>query len=128
MFCYICQKKILVKKTIFNLFVTETHHICEYCLDLYPIYIQYQVIPKDIGVINWYSLIHSDEDLDGIAYMSFLKPLYIDYLKHDKKSIYLYFDVISDKLMLILQSIGFGDIYLVTLYDEIKEKEHAYVI
>ncbi len=128
MFCEICHKKILVQKSVFNLFKIETHHICEYCLDKYPLDIGYQVLPKDLGLIDWYSLIKHQEQLNGIAYMSFLKPFYLDFLKIKDRSIYLYFDQISDKLITILQSLEFSHIYLVTLYDNINAKEHAYVI
>lgn len=128
MICEICRLKINKKRTIFNLFETEIHHICESCLSKHPVDVSYQVIPKDEGIIKWYALLHETTDLNPMAYMSFLKPFYKDYVKNNKDSIYLYFDSISDKLMIILQSLEFKYIYLVTLYDEINEKEQAYVI
>jgi len=130
MYCEICHKKIRVKKQLYNLFRIETHHICEYCLMNYPLIVNHQIIPTDLSQINWYSLIHEDDDINGIAYMSFLKPFYLDFIRQKDNSIYLYFDHISDKLMIILQSLEFGQIYLVTLYDNINEneKEHTYVI
>ncbi len=127
MFCYICHKKIRVKKYLYNLFQLETHHICEYCLEKYPVMVQYQVIPLDYYKVHWYSLLQTDEKLEGMAYMSFLKPFYLDFLKMKDKPIYLYFDQISDKLITILQSLE-HHVYLVTLYDNINAKEHAYVI
>lgn len=128
MICEICGLKIITKISIYNIFKTEKHHICEKCLQKYPIDVIHQVIPCSYSTIDWFSLIHEQDVLNGLAYMSFLKPFYLNFLEQQRHSIYLYFDVISDKLLNILQSLAFGKIYLVTLYDEIKEKEHTYVI
>ncbi|MFA6800801.1 MAG: hypothetical protein WCR19_01680 [Acholeplasmataceae bacterium] len=120
MICEICKLKIKTKKTLFNLFDEETHHICEACFMKYPLYVQYQVIPLDYGLIHWYSLLRTKDDISGLAYMSFLKPFYLDYVKNVNDSIFLYFDKINDRIMTILQSLEYYNIYLVTLYDEIK--------
>lgn len=128
MICEICGLKIVSKITLHNIFKMEKHHICETCLQKYPIHLNHQVLPCERGTIDWFSLIHEKDELNALAYMSFLKPFYINFLNQHSHSIYLYFDVISDKLLNILQSLAFDKIYLVTLYDEIKEKEHTYVI
>jgi hypothetical protein len=128
MICEICGLKIVSKITLQNIFKIEKHHICEHCLQKYPIHVTHQVLPCEHGIIDWFSLIHEKEALNPIAYMSFLKPFYMHYINQHSHSIYLYFDGISDKLLNILQSLEFDNIYLVTLYDEIKEKEQTYVI
>lgn len=119
MICYICKKKIVTQVRLYNLFKIETHHICDRCLMLYPIDINYQVIPNQSHVIEWYSMISEETVLDPMAYMSFIKPFYIDFLPIKSQAILLYLDVISDKLINILTSLEWH-IYLVTLYDEIK--------
>ena len=70
-------------------------------------------------VIEWYSLISEEIELNAMAYMSFIKPFYIDFLLIKSEAILLYLDVISVKLINILTSLEWH-IYLVTLYDEIK--------
>lgn len=119
MICFICKKKIITQIKLYNLFQKETHHICERCFKLYPIDIQYQVIPNQHHVIEWFSLMSEKIELNPMAYMSFIKPFYINFLHIKSEAILLYLDVISDKLINILTSLEWH-IYLVTLYDEIK--------
>ncbi len=119
MICYICKKKIINEIKLYNIFKKETHHICEQCYSLYPLNISEQVIPTQKFLMYWYTLQTDIETLNPMAYMSFLKPFYIDFLKYRQHAILLYFDQISDKLINILTSIEWH-IYLVTFYDEIK--------
>lgn len=128
MLCEVCKKKIRTQLNIFNIFQTEKHHICERCFQKYPLLPGYQTIPIDQGMIDHYYLISKNRDVSPISYMSFLKVYYVHYLKHHKQQMILYFDVLSDQLYEILDSLKLGDIYLVTLYDNIKKKEKNYEI
>ncbi len=128
MFCEICKKKITYRKHLFNLFQIERHHICEYCYEKYPLIIRSSVIPIDGGEVTWLSLIQTSEDISPLAHMSFYKPFMIEYLTYHKDSVLLMFDQISEDWFILFDKIALGDIYLLTLYDNIEKKESYYEI
>ena len=128
MICEICKKIIVKRHTIHTLFQKEMHHICEYCYQKYPLLIKQSVFPIQEGNVYWSSMIHTNEKLSPMAYMSFMKPFYVDYVKHHKHSIYLHFDQLSDTILSILDSLRLGDIYLLTLHENIDEEENEYDI
>ena len=122
MLCQVCRKKVRTDKNIFNLFSPETHHICEYCCQKYPLLLRIDVLPIEEGILLVHLLSSRHYSLNPIAFMSFLKPYYIDFLKHHQGKVLLVFDILDDNTLALLDSLKFGDIYFVTLYENIEGK------
>jgi len=120
--CEVCRKKVKTNKNIFNLFNPETHHICEYCYQRYPLLMRFQVLPIEEGVLTHHLLSSRFYSINPIAFMSFLKPYYIDYIKHHKDKLFALFDILDDHTLAMLDSLKFGDIYFVSLYENIEKK------
>jgi len=123
MLCSICGKKVKTKKTILNLFDDEIHHLCESCYMLHPLCPKSHVIPIDDGVIYHNSMIKGDSQVPGIAFMSFVKPYLAHYLTQYRDCIFLYLDDIKEISFITLDSLKLGNIYLLTLYENIEEGE-----
>ena len=128
MFCEICKKEIVLRHTIHTLFKRETHHICNDCFEQYPLIIKTSIFPIEEGQVRWTSMIKTNDDISGYAHMSFMKPFYLAYMKYHRKDIYLHFDRLTDKILSILDSLKLGDIYLLTLHQNIEEEENEYDI
>lgn len=128
MICEICHQVIVKRHTIKTLYQKEMHHICDGCYQKYPLLIKQTVFPIEEGRVYWSSMIHSNDPVSSKAYMSFMKPFYLDYVNHHKNSIYLHFDRLSDTILSILDSLRLGDIYLLTLHENIVEEENEYDI
>lgn len=122
MFCEICKKKITSRRHLFNLFVIQTHHICEYCFQKYPLIIKKSLVPIDGGEMIWASMIQTYDVISPIAHMSFYKPFIIEFMKVYNHCIFLIFDYLSEEIIDMLEKIKLGDIYLLTLYDMIEKK------
>jgi hypothetical protein len=120
MFCEICKKKIIVRKHLFNIFKTQTHHICERCYQKYPLIPKQSIIPIKGGVMIWQSLIQTSDDVSMLAHMSFYKPYIIDYIINFHTLVLLIDDYLNADLFKIYETFEFGDIYLLTLYDKIE--------
>lgn len=123
MYCEICHQEIVERHTIHTLFKREMHHICDYCFRRYPLHIKQTVLPINEGVIYWTSMIKSNDYISSMAYMSFMKPFYLDYINHYKKCLFLHFDKLSSTILTILDSMKLGDVYLLTLHENIDEEE-----
>ncbi|MFH0767168.1 MAG: hypothetical protein V1920_03650, partial [Bacillota bacterium] len=121
MLCEICGNKVKTKRTILNLFDPEIHHICENCYMQYPLTPRNQVIPIEDGIIHHYSMMRNEVKNSGIAYMSFMKPYVVQYMMHYDDFIFLYKDEIDEDFLTILDSLKLGNIYLLTLYENIKK-------
>jgi hypothetical protein len=122
MYCEICKRKISVRKHLFNIFKRQTHHICEMCYDQYPLIIKRSRIYFDGGEVIWQSLIQTYEDISPLAHMSFYKPFIIDYINHYKTYILWIDDRFEEEKIDIFEKLKLGDIYLITLYDNIEKK------
>jgi hypothetical protein len=120
--CHICKKKSILKRNIFNLFETNINLICETCYVKYPLLTSFKIIPIEDYQVSHYLLISRLYHLDPLAYMNFLKPYYLNYLKNHQNQIVLYFDVVELSTYDLLDSLKLGDIYLVSLYENIDEK------
>jgi hypothetical protein len=127
MLCECCNKKIVKKRTFKNLFEIETHHICEYCYSKFPIIPRVQVVPIEEGEILWYNLMKGYTQ-HPLAYMSFLKSYYVMYQKHYQDYLFMYFDHMHTELLNELDSLKLGNIFLVSLYENIDKKENSYEI
>lgn len=128
MFCEICKKKITQRRHLFNLFRINTHHICEFCYQKYPLLPRRSTIPIGGGVMIWNSLIKTSDEISSFAHMSFYKPYIIDYIKNYNLNVLIIEDYLDQSMMEIYDKIKLGDIYLITLYDKIKQKEINYEI
>ena len=122
MLCEICKKRVTSNKNIFNLFQVETHHICEYCYQRYPLLTRFEVIPIEKGLLHFYLLSSRYYKVTPTAFMSFLKPYYMDFLKHHQGKVLLIFDILDHNTLVLLDSLKFGDIYIVSLYENIEGK------
>ena len=127
MLCECCKKKIVKERTFRNLFDIETHHICEYCYSKYPLIPTMQVVPIEEGEILWYNLMKEYTN-HPIAYMSFIKSYIVMYLKYYQDYIFIYHDYMNTELFSILDSLKLGNIFLVSLYENIDKKENNYEI
>ena len=123
MLCNICGMKVKTKKTLMNLFDPETHHICERCYMMNPLIPKLSVIPIEEGEIYHHSMIRGDAHVSGIAYMSFMKPYLKHYLSEYGDFAFLYYDYLTHDTMNILDTIKLGNIYLLTLYENIEKGE-----
>lgn len=123
MVCGICGKKVKTKKTILNLFDPEIHHICESCYMMYPLFPKTEVIPIEEGMIFHNSMIRGDSHVSGIAFMSFVKPYLRHYLTKYRDCIFLYLDDLKEISFITLDSLKLGNIYLLTLHENIEEGE-----
>ena len=128
MICEICLKEIVVRHTFHSLFRKQIHHICEYCLEKYPLIIKEHVFPIQNHLVYWTSMIQTNDVVSPIAYMSLMKPFYLAYGRFYKKCIYLHFDYLSSTILETLDSLKLGDIYLLTLHENIVEEENEYDI
>ncbi len=122
MLCEVCRKRVSTSKNIFNLFLPETHHICEFCYQRYPLLMTLEVFPIEEGILIQHLLSRRYYPVKPIAYMSFLKPYYMDFLKHHQGKILIIFDILDEHNLVLLDSLKFGDIYFVSLYENIERK------
>ena len=111
--CLKCSK--LLKRVISykNIFAKDIHKICEFCFDSINFIHDLIVIPVEGYILNLNVLLKDYQN--SLAYMSFLKPYYIYYIKNIKESIILYFNDINDKIYKILNIIRLGNIYAIAL-------------
>ncbi len=68
MICLICGKKYYEKRTLNTLFKEKISYRCHSCNKKYQININYQVIPKTLGLIHIYSLFLEDHKLNLTAF------------------------------------------------------------
>lgn len=118
MYCLECGK--LINRTInyTNIFKKERHFICEYCFRNYLFLYEVDVLPIDNHLLFLNVLL--DNYKDSNAFMSFLKPYYIYYLKNNLKSIIMYFDVFNDKIYNIINILNLDDLFIITLKKQLK--------
>lgn len=128
MYCEVCKQEIVIRHTIHTLYQSDMHHICEYCFRRYPLLIKHSVLPINEGTIYWTSMIKNDEYLSSLAYMSFMKPFYSAFMAYYHKYLFLHFDRLTGRILAILDSLRLGDIYLLTLHENIDEEENEYDI
>ncbi|MBN2299884.1 MAG: hypothetical protein JXC31_01725 [Acholeplasmataceae bacterium] len=121
--CEICRKKVKTKKNIINLFHPEIHHICENCYLENPLIPRLEILPIQEGIIYHHSMLVSRNKLSGLAYMSMMKPYYIDFMKSHTNNLFIYQDQLDEKLYHQMDSLKLGDIYLLTLYENIEKGE-----
>ncbi len=122
MLCEHCKKKIITERHLWNLFKIEIHSICDRCYQRYPLFPTSMMIPLDHGMAHVHLMISKGEKIEPISYQSFLKVYYQDYLRHHLKSTFIYEDYLDETLWQTLESLGFGDLYVVTLYENSHEK------
>lgn len=122
MLCEICKKKVKTRRTINNLFDPEIHHICEKCYMENPLIIRKSVIPIEDGMLYIHQMLGQSTSYPN-AYMSLMKPFYLDFIRHLKTDIMLYFDQTGEQIFEILDSLKLGSIYLLTLYENIGKGE-----
>ena len=122
MLCEHCKKKMIIERELTTLFYRETHHICDLCYQKYPLFPSYTTIPIEKGVAHYHTMITRGKRIEPECYQSFLKVYYLDYLKHFRFATFIYEDVMDETLWQSLESFEFGDMYIVTLYENSHEK------
>ncbi|MBU1093402.1 MAG: hypothetical protein KKH01_02955 [Firmicutes bacterium] len=123
MLCEQCGKKVKTKRNIMNLFDPEIHHICETCYMQNPFVPRHQIIPIEDAIIIHHSMTIGVSHLKGTAYMSMMKPYYIDFVHHYHDYVFIYFDLIDQEVFNELDSLKLGNIYLLSLYENIEKGE-----
>ena len=127
MLCECCREKIIKNRTIFHLFAVETHHICELCYQKNQLIPTMKVLPIEEYEMIWYNIL-KEGTLTPIAYMSFLKSFYKLFLTQYNDYLFLYFDYLSEDYFHILDTLKLGNLFLLTLYENIEKKENNYEI
>lgn len=127
MLCECCHQKIIKNRTIHQLFTREIHHICELCYQKNQLIPSIHVLPIEEYEIVWYNILKEATSFP-LAYMSFLKRFYQIYLSQYNDHLILYFDYLSDELHYTLDYLKLGNIFLLTLYENIEKKENNYEI
>lgn len=122
MLCEHCQKKIITKRHLWNLFQPEIHHICERCYARYPLLPLYETIPIQQGILHLYTLIATSYPVEPFAYQSFLGPYYMMFLSRYSKHTLLLFDSLTSTLFDLLDHLSFGDLVVVRLYENSHDK------
>lgn len=122
MLCEHCHKKIIQKRSLWNLFEPETHHLCETCYQRYPLLPSYEVIPIQLGEAHLFTLITKSYPVEPHAYQSFLKSYYDMYLIRFRNSTLLVFDSISEVLWQDLDHLSFGNLMIIRLYENSHDK------
>ncbi|MDX9691214.1 MAG: hypothetical protein RBT45_02095 [Acholeplasmataceae bacterium] len=93
----------------------------------YPMIPVFQVIPIEEGEILWYNLM-KEKVTHPMGYMSFLKSYYVMFMKHYMSYLFIYIDMIDLDFLNMLDSLKLGNIFLVSLYENIDKKENSYEI
>ncbi len=117
MLCGLCHEVIVFERTLHTLFEPETHSICELCYRRYPLLPVYDVIPIEGGIIHYHVLIKRNRKKSPDAYMSFFKPYIMDFLKRRHTVTLFWFDEMDDHGFALLDPLRFGNLYVVTLYE-----------
>ena len=114
--CAICLKIIKKSISIDTLLSKELHHICDRCYMQYPLYFDCISLPIESFVMTTFVLSKINTKQNPVAYMSFLKPYVIDFIKHRRRDLLLIFDDLTLDIYTILDTLKLGDIMSVTLY------------
>lgn len=122
MLCEHCHQKIVTKRSLWNLFEPEIHHLCEACYARYPLLPSYEVIPIEQGVMHLFTMITKVYPVEPHAYQSFYSSYYQMHLKRLRETTLLIFDSLSDEFMLLIDHLLFGDLMVVRLYENINRK------
>jgi len=86
-----------------------------------PIHSTHQVIPIEEGEILWYNLLKERVDYP-LGYMSFIKSYIWMFMNLYPSYLFIYIDEVSMKLFDLLDSLKLGNIFLVSLYENIDKK------
>jgi hypothetical protein len=120
--CEVCLKRIITKRNFNNYFSIEIHHICDFCYQKHRLSPQYIVIPIEQGLIYLQVLLRTEFKTTPLAHMSFIKPFILQYLKYHRHDTILYFDELDDSIFEMIDLLKVGNVYVLTLYDNRKEK------
>jgi len=119
MLCRICLKKVRTKRNLMNLLTPERHHICESCYTKYPLLPRLDVIPVEGYLMRYHVMSTRCLNHDPMAYISFLESYIRLYLKMYSLDILLFFDVMDSQTQSLLDSLKLGNLFVVTLYENI---------
>ena len=122
MLCLHCQRRMIPKRTLWNLFEPEIHHLCEKCYQTYPLLPSHEVIPIEGGTAEVFTLISKPYPVSPIAYQSFLVSYYRLHRMHFKPNVLLIFDEISEDIWHLLDHLSFGNLMIVRLYENSHDK------
>lgn len=119
--CLICQEKIVIKRTLWNLFQDDYFQICNNCFIKYPVNSKLKVYP-----IENYLIYHIDLNVNNIieplAYQNFIGPILVKIKKLNKDVIVIYQDEFTFELYKLLDNLRLGNIYLLTLKENTDNK------
>lgn len=121
MFCLHCQKSLEKVIDINNIFKVSTQHICEACMTQSIVISLKKVIPIDSFLLEYNIIFDKIYERHPEAYMTFLKPYYIYFLKNRSNDIFIYLDTLTLETMKVLDRLKLGNIFLVTLYETKEE-------
>lgn len=122
MLCEHCLKKMIPKRSLWNLFEPEIHHLCEMCYQMYPLLPTHEVVPIEGGHADVFTLIAKPYPVTPIAYQSFYQSYYVLHQTYFKDYILLIFDVIKDEMWQFIDHLSFGNLMIVRLYENSHDK------
>ncbi len=122
MICEACGLPIRMERRAHNLFDIEHHHICQRCVRKYPVVPLTEVIPIEGGEIRLTTLIQGRRRAHPTAHMSFMGPMVHMVSKIFPRDIVLWFDIVHDEDIRLLDAMSLGDIHALTVYHTINDK------
>lgn len=122
MLCKVCMKKVRTRRSFHRLFEPEIHHICESCYQKYPLLPRYEVIPIEQSVMHLHVMSKRKYPHDPLAYMSFVSSYVKLHQKHHPHEILIMLDLLDDSILTLLDTLKLGNLFVVTLYENIEEK------
>lgn len=112
--CYICGKKIKVKRNIQTLFKFKLEFRCFSCKRKYFVDINEQIFPKENGLFYIYSLFLEDNEFNWLAFNNEINKWFKEVLeKKTEEDLIIWIDKIDHNLIQKLEHIG-QNIYILT--------------
>lgn len=113
--CIICKKIIKKGFTIDDIFDQSFHHICRYCYAKHPVLSETIYLPIEDAVMTVESMGLDLDVIDPMAYMSFIAPYLIGFIKFRHHDLVMIFDNLNIEMYTMLDVLKLGRMYAITL-------------
>lgn len=122
MHCLACGTTIIIERRAHNLFDIEHHHLCQRCVRKYPVVPLTEVIPIEGGEIRLTTLVQGRRRTNPMAHMSFVGPMVHMVSMIHPRAVVLWYDIVTDHDIDLLDGLSLGDIHALTVYQTINDK------